>query len=64
MCHCRTGEEFLPESAEEWRTEIKDYIADFLPQRYAPESDDEREKVAGAIEVIRAAGLVPELVAA
>ena len=58
------GEEFLSESAEEWRKEMEDYIAKFLPLRYAPESDDEREKVAKAIEIIRAAGLVTDLVSA
>ena len=58
------GEEFLSESAEEWRKEMEDYIAEYLPLRYAPESDDEREKVAEAIEIIRAAGLVTDLVSA
>jgi len=45
------GEEFLSESAEEWRKEMEDYIAEFLPRRYAPESDDGREKVRSTIRL-------------
>lgn len=58
------GEEFLPESADEWRQEVVEYIEEYEPRRTGPESDDEREKVAEAIEVIRAAGLVNDFVAA
>ena len=58
------GEELLPESADEWRQEVVEYIEEYEPLRTGPESDDEREKVAEAIEVIRAAGLVNDLVAA
>lgn len=58
------GEELLPASAADWRQEIEDYIAGYAADRSFTETASERAKVADAIEVIRAAGLVSELVAA
>lgn len=58
------GEELLGDSADEWRAEAEDYIAGYTPDRYCPETVYERRKIAEAIDVIRAAGMASELVAA
>ena len=58
------GRDLLPDSVEQWRMEVEDYITGFIPNRLAPESDAERTNVAEAIEVIRTAGLVADLVSA
>jgi hypothetical protein len=51
------GEELLPESADEWRQEVVEYIEEYEPLRTGPETVWEQELVRQAIVEIREAGL-------
>jgi hypothetical protein len=51
------GEELLPDSADQWRQEVVEYIEEYESQRFMDETEDEQEMVRLAIVEIREAGL-------
>lgn len=58
------GEEFLADTADEWRDEVLEYIDSYQDSRLAPETAWERELVSQAIATIRQAGLPASAAAA